>query len=379
MQKRINSILLPKDSDRDNPCEDIIRKSSLFTEALSKLGTSERRVKELEFTNEKITEKWAEVKGELDLAKKTLEDLEEKHERRWTELVSQFSESSPTQASVSTALREESSCTSSNGNSADKFTTAKRTAELESKLQQALEAVSRMDTLRTTLADAYKMNEQLQSKLEDLRAKNAKMVAEKVSAREKIKEVETSTVTESLTSPPVSSKKSIAGSSSSSGDPIIEKLQQNYRRARKEFSAAVLSKDQAKLKQEVRCFHLIIASYIPFLPHTNYTFILSLYFQRAEKERDALMKTNARLLKQSSDKDDMNAKSLSTILHLKQRNEELEKENDIAKQRAQAAQQLSLAARLASNAKDRVGEEALKEKEVWFTFPLCDHSKPRFH
>jgi len=91
--------------------------------------------------------------------------------------------------------------------------------------------------------------------------------------------------------------------------------------------------------------------------------------QRAEKERDALMKTNARLLKQSSDKDDMNAKSLSTILHLKQRNEELEKENDIVKQKAKAVQQLSLAARLASNAKDRVGEEALKEKEVRLFFP----------
>lgn len=76
------------------------------------------------------------------------------------------------------------------------------------------------------------------------------------------------------------------------------------------------------------------------------------------------MKTNARLLKQSSDKDDMNAKSLSTILHLKQHNEELEKENDVLKQKVLAAQQLSLAARLASNAKDRVGEEALKEKEV---------------
>ena len=100
--------------------------------------------------------------------------------------------------------------------------------------------------------------------------------------------------------------------------------------------------------------------------HTYFLF----FTQRAEKERDALMKTNARLLKQSSDKDDMNAKSLSTILHLKQRNEELEKENAIIKQKAQAAQQLSLAARLASNAKDRVGEEAVKEKEVranvWF-------------
>jgi E3 ubiquitin-protein ligase BRE1 len=196
-------------------------------------------------------EKWAEVKGDLDLAKKTLEDLEEKHDRRWTELVSQFLESNSTHASVSTSLREDGA--NSNGNSADIFTTTKKIAELESKLQQALEAVSRMDTLRTTLADAYKMNEQLQSKLEDLRAKNAKMVAEKVTAREKIKEVETSTAPESLTSPPASSKKPSAGSSSSSSDPIIEKLQQNYRRARKEFSAAVLSKDQAKLKQEVRC------------------------------------------------------------------------------------------------------------------------------
>jgi E3 ubiquitin-protein ligase BRE1 len=157
------------------------------------------------------------------------------------------------------------------------------------------------------------------------------MVAEKVAAREKSKETESSV----SASPHGPSRRSSAGGSSSTGDPAFDKLQRDYRRARKEVSAAVLSKDQAKLKQE-----------------------------RAERERDALMKTNARLLKQSSDKDDMNAKSLSTILHLKQRNEELEKENAIVKQKAQAAQQLSLAARLSSNAKDRVGEEALKEKEV---------------
>ena len=87
-------------------------------------------------------------------------------------------------------------------------------------------------------------------------------------------------------------------------------------------------------------------------------------FQRAEKERDALMRTNARLLKQGTDKDDMNAKSLSTILHLKQQNEELTKKNSVLDQKAKAAQQLSLAARLAANAKNRVGEEVFKEKEV---------------
>lgn len=209
---------------------------------MTKLASSERRVKELESSHEKIMEKWASVKGDLELAKKTLVDMEEKHGRRWMELVSQFSE-----ADASSATPNEDPA-GANGD-ANLFRSAKKTAVLESKLQQAMEAVSRMETLRSTLADAYKMNEQLQSKLEDLRTKNAKMVAEKVAAREKSKEAESSGA--DLTSPHGSSKSSSERRSSSSGDPAFDKLQRDYRRARKEVSAAVLSKDQAKLKQEV--------------------------------------------------------------------------------------------------------------------------------
>lgn len=225
---------------------------------MSKLGTAERRVKELESSHEKIMEKWAAVKGDLELTKKTLEEMEEKHGRRWTELVSQFSESEGATASVP---KEESSVSS------DIFSTAKKTAELESKLQQALEAVSRMETLRTTLADAYKMNEQLQSKLEDLRSKNAKMVAEKVAAREKSKEADSS-ATDTLPSPHGSSKRSSFSGGSSSGDPSFEKLQRDYRRARKEVSAAVLSKDQAKLKQEVCSLKLNTVFDAPYFHHS---------------------------------------------------------------------------------------------------------------
>ena len=76
------------------------------------------------------------------------------------------------------------------------------------------------------------------------------------------------------------------------------------------------------------------------------------------------MKTNVRLVKQSSEKDDMNAKSLSTILHLKHLSEELEKEKKILEKRLKAAEQMALAVRLAANAKDRVQEEALREKQV---------------
>jgi E3 ubiquitin-protein ligase BRE1 len=83
-----------------------------------------------------------------------------------------------------------------------------------------------------------------------------------------------------------------------------------------------------------------------------------------EKERDSLMDTNARLLRQSAEKDDMNAKSLSTILHLKNLTEQLTQGKASLEQQLKSAGQLALASRLATNAKDRVAEEVLKEKEV---------------
>ena len=251
--KQINSLLVPKDGGRNEGLdEETIRKSPFFMDAMAKLETSERKVKELEAVHVKLMEKWSSAKGDLELAQKTLVDMEEKHGRRWAELISQFYEGDALNA------QESSSADNVNSNdTSDIFGTAKKTAELESKLQQATEAVSRMETLRATLADAYKMNEQLQSKLEDLRTKNAKMVAEKVAAREKSAET---------TSPHTSSSKR-SSSGGSSSDPAFEKLQRDYRRARKEVSAAVLSKDQAKLKQEVRSLKLWSRTLLVMLLH----------------------------------------------------------------------------------------------------------------
>jgi E3 ubiquitin-protein ligase BRE1 len=83
-----------------------------------------------------------------------------------------------------------------------------------------------------------------------------------------------------------------------------------------------------------------------------------------EKERASLVSMNMRLQQQSVEKDDMNAKSLSTILHLKQLSEKLEEEKEALERNLKSAQQLALAARLAANAKARVEEEAMKEKDV---------------
>lgn len=228
--KRINSLLLPKESNKDEPDDEAIRKTPLFIDMMGKLRTSERLTAEHKKEAEKIRESWAGAKGDLDLAKKTLADMEGKHERRWVELISQYSQPESTPKGEASDL-----------DGKDLFTNAKKTAELEIKLQQALESVSRMDSVRATLNDALKMNEQLQSKLEDLKSKNAKMVAEKAAARASIKDAD-----------PMKSPELLKKHSAGSGDPTIEKLQRDYRRARKEVSAAVLSKDQAKLKQEVR-------------------------------------------------------------------------------------------------------------------------------
>ena len=58
----------------------------------------------------------------------------------------------------------------------------------------------------------------------------------------------------------------------------------------------------------------------------------------------------------------MNAKSLSSILHLKQLSEQLEQEKNILEKNLKSAQQLALAARLAAFAKARVEHEAKREK-----------------
>jgi regulator of sirC expression with transglutaminase-like and TPR domain len=60
----------------------------------------------------------------------------------------------------------------------------------------------------------------------------------------------------------------------------------------------------------------------------------------------------------------MNAKSLSTILHLKSLAEQLTQEKEILDQKSKSSAQLALAARLAANAKERLEEEVLREKKV---------------
>ena len=75
------------------------------------------------------------------------------------------------------------------------------------------------------------------------------------------------------------------------------------------------------------------------------------------------MKSNARLLKQSAEKDDINARSLSTVLHLKELTEQLKLEKEAASLETKTGKQMNVALRLADNAKDRVAEVMANERE----------------
>jgi len=263
------------------------------------------------------------TKGNLELARKNVNDLTEKHYRRLRELAGE------PDADVVDELYDNTSAIITNGDK-QHIQNAKRFTELEHKLKHALDNVRQADTIRTSLAESNLMNEELQKKLDELRAKNSSLLVTKAEARTK------SADSYSVSSTNPSHKQSRDGSTHRDSSSSSISTQEKMRSMKKQLSAAMNSKEQAKGKQE-----------------------------RAEKERDALMKTNARLIKQIQEKDDMNAKSLSTILHLKQLSEQLVEQKDILEKKLKGTQQLEIAARLAANAKERVEEEATREMETY--------------
>ena len=388
--KRINELVLssveehlsePSIADND------VKQSTIFVELSSKLATAERRIVDLKVELDDTRKEWAQSKGDLKLLHKTMEGMEKKHEHRLKELV--------TVGTVTTndrnaeikdmACEKKSGCNGSNDSATEaKFngkgergssqylSDAMQIIELEHRLKQALESVRQAETVRISLNEANMMTECLQSKLEELKVKNATLVADKAAARQSL---ETSSASSISHTSPHKYKDDRVNSSSS-----VERLHREHRKMRKELAAAVASKDSAKAKQDVRSLCLVFADNFSavqcksdeLLPTegcidkyvSSFRLSLNIDLQRAEKDRDSLMKTNQRLLKQSAEKDEMNAKSLSTILHLNQLSEQLNQEIDILEKRIKAAEQVSLAARLAANANERVYEEVFREKEV---------------
>ena len=270
--------------------EDDIKRLESLESTVAELKAAEEKISSLEAELKTTNERWSTAQANEAAMRTSLEELREKHERRWKEL-------SSTDEDVANGDVPEDTAT-----------------ELKHKLQQALEHVRQAEDVRSNLADALDMNEKLKERLEDAKA-------------------------EAATNEKEGKGESANTASSSSSERVLserghEKLQREYRRLKEKYSLAIASKENHKAKVE-----------------------------RVEKERDSLADTNARLLRQMAEKEEVNAKSLSSILHLKSMTEQLAEQRDNLEQQASSANQLALAARLASNAKDRVFDELVKEKK----------------
>lgn len=311
--KRINSLLLQDSKESsDVPTGEEVQKSELFLEQSAKLAAFERKFEEMREQTSKMKDEWAQALADAETSKNAMEDMQIKHLKRWAELAEEHPDIGP-----------------EDGEGTMPGSKAEEIVILQHKLTQALESVRQAEQTRSTLNEAVNLNALLQAKVEEFKAKYTTLQAEKA-ARSSTQAASNGTNKDS--SDAVDSKPS--SDKTDKSDKSTDKLQRDYKRARKELAAAQASKEAAKAKLE-----------------------------RAEKEREFLNQMNSRLLKQASEKDEINAKSLSTILHLKQLTEQVSKEKDNLEQQLKSAEQVALAARLASNARERLSEEFEKERK----------------
>lgn len=325
--KRINNLVLKADNKpTDVPTDDEVKRSDLYAKITTKLAASERNLQETGEREKRFKEEWSQALANAESAQQAMEEMQSKHLKRWAELA-----------------EENPGAVSENGQAPAK-TNAGEIITLQHKLTQALENVRQAETTRKTLEEAVTMNGSLQAKLEEIKAKYTALQHGRASSSSNNHTSSTSaggittpkpkSSSSSGTSAAPSAEKSEKPERSEKSEKSSEKLHRDYRRVRKDLAAATASKEAAKAKLE-----------------------------RTEKERDSLNQTNSRLLMQAAEKDEMNAKSLSTILHLKQLSDQITKEKENLEQQVKSAQQLALAARLAANARVRVAEEFEKERK----------------
>jgi len=319
--KQINSLVLKEDKiASDIPTTEQVQRSDLYFEMTAELAATNRKLGQLDNKSSILKKEWSNALADAELSKKVLEDMQSNFSKRWAEL---------------TEEKKESADVLEGANESSGIGRAKEIIILQHKLTQALENVRQAETLRKTLNEAVLMNSSLQSKVDEFKSKYNALQAEKAARSSSSQQGGNISTPSKEGSSASKSKSSSASTPTDKADRSVDKLQRDYKRARKELAATIASKDAAKAKLE-----------------------------RTEKEKDFLGQMNARLLKQASEKDEINAKSLSTILHLKQLSEQIAKEKENLEQQVKSAGQLALSARLASNARNRVAEEFSNEKKA---------------
>jgi hypothetical protein len=236
-QKMINSLICRDSRSDEILSEDDVKKSSCYQncDTLRVGALSERDSLKLELDS--ALQRWSIAKGDLVSSRKTIDELVDKHNRRWKELVA-----------LEISITGSADGKDVDGTVADQdveyIISARKISELENKLKHALDVIRQSDSLRISLADATTLNELYQAKLEELKLKISELSAEKISDGPVPGETSVADAAAASSFKPMKADQAETGSTNN-GD------EKSYRKIKKELSAAIISKDQAKGKLEV--------------------------------------------------------------------------------------------------------------------------------
>jgi len=335
LQSRINSLLFKTGEDDRNASQDTnSNQNDRQNEELKKeVAPLQLRKQQLQSEVQEWRDRLAKTKGELDALQKGMDDQRINFVRRWREITGEAEDDYGNETKGNSPGAEGNCNEVGAAKESDKVIIAK----LEHKLQQALEGARRADVFRQHVSELNNMVESLQKQIEEWKEKYQNMQMQQkqnqataaLGLNRGFKTEGGDKKTVEIASP------SAQGTKDSVNGSLLEKLQKDNRKMRKEISMQQASRDAQKSKVE-----------------------------QLRNERDTLAKTNLRVIQQSTEKEEINAEALSTILQLRQRLALHAQEKEEWDKKFKASQQLALASRLAATAKERLDEEIKKEKEV---------------
>lgn len=206
----------------------------MYQKSQKQLEHVEKEAADMKEKLKESREAWAKALGDAEHATKSADEMQKKQNKRWAELTGVSEDPAEAAAAEGIDLPLNIEVTEQ----------ARRVAELEHKLKQALENVRQADTVRQSLKEALIMNNTLTTKLDEVKTKYAALQASRSNS---------SSASKASSSDNPASSSSRDKSSSDRIDPSkAEKLHREHRRMRKELAALTASKDAAKSKLEVR-------------------------------------------------------------------------------------------------------------------------------
>lgn len=228
LHKKINTLSSPPKP----PSPNTIKKSQPYLELKAAMIRSESNIEKLSSKYKMAEEGWSEAKGALYLAKKTASDLQEKHDRRWSEITKDLDDKRKDETSKETSHE----------------------VTLEHKLRQALEAVRLGESMKKALKEADGLTENLQYQVNDWKVKFEEAISNGKSS--------------SSNSPVPATPESASHKShtpSRDRDVPYEKLKRDNSKLRKEVTAVHASREAAKAKVEVRLNFVDVLQMLHFI------------------------------------------------------------------------------------------------------------------